>query len=147
MPQVYRLGAAETSRVQFRLLDAVNALRQSSAVPPVELDPRLNAAAATHARDMAVQNRAWHFGSDGSSPLDRVQRAGYQGQMLGETISETYESEIETLAAWIEQPDTRRIILDPAATDLGFAFHQEGSGKIWWTLLTGSRGVALFPGV
>ena len=29
------------------------------------------------------------------------------------------------------------VILDPAATDLGFAWFQEPGGKIWWTLLTG----------
>jgi uncharacterized protein YkwD len=49
---------------------------------------------------MSVQNRPWHFGSDGSSPLDRARRAGYTGTLLGELISETFESEVETLAAW-----------------------------------------------
>ena len=37
---------------------------------------------------MSAQNRPWHFGSDGSSPLVRVQRAGYRGKLLGELISE-----------------------------------------------------------
>ena len=75
--------------------------------PPVELDARLNAAAATHARDMSIQNRPWHFGSDGSSPIDRVRRVGYEGQLVGETISETYETELETLAAWIRKRRAR----------------------------------------
>ncbi len=101
----------------------------------------LNAAAATHSRDMALQNRPWHFGSDGSSPLDRVARVGYSGTLAGETISETYESEVETLAAWMQQDDTRAVILDPKAQDMGFAWFQEGSGKIWWTLVMGSRSV------
>jgi uncharacterized protein YkwD len=104
----------------------------------IELDARLTAAAATHARDMAVQNRPWHFGSDGSSPIDRVQRVGYDGRLLGENISETYETELETLAAWMEDPTTRRIIVDPDAAKLGFAWHQEANGKIWWTLITGT---------
>ena len=55
---------------------------------------------------MARQNRPWHFGSDGSSPLDRVKRAGYPGMMLGENISETYETELETLSAWMQVGDT-----------------------------------------
>ena len=83
-------------------------------------------------------NRAWHFGSDGSSPLDRVRRAGYPGQLMGEDISETYESEIETLSAWMDQPDTRAIIMDKRASQLGFDWYQEENGKIWWTLITGS---------
>jgi hypothetical protein len=35
------------------------------------------------------------------------------------------------------QPDTRNVILDPMARNLGFAWFQEQGGKIWWTLLTG----------
>lgn len=140
LPQVYKISARQKSQIEFRVLDSVNTLRQASGAAPVRLNAPLNAAAATHSRDMAVQNRPWHFGSDGSSPPQRVARAGYNGIFLGENISETYESEVETLAAWMEQEDTRRIILDPRATDLGFAWYQEDSGKIWWTMITGSAG-------
>ena len=86
---------------------------------------------------MSIQNRPWHFGSDGSSPLDRVRRVGYTGRLLGENISETYESELETLSAWMAQPDTREVILDRRGRDLGFAWFQEPNGKIWWTLIVG----------
>lgn len=141
LPQVYKIRAADEGDIQFRMLDSVNALRRASGAAPVELDSRLRAAAATHARDMSVQNRPWHFGSDGSSPLDRVQRVGYGGRLLGENISETYESELETLAAWMEMPDTRAIILDRRATDMGFAWFQEANGKIWWTLVMGASGL------
>ena len=54
LPQVYRIGPEDTADIQFRMLDSVNALRQAAGVGPVELDAQLNAAAATHARDMAV---------------------------------------------------------------------------------------------
>ena len=138
LPQVYRIRAGQSDEIQFRVLDAVNALRQASGARPLQLDAQLNAAAATHSRDMSVQNRPWHFGSDGSSPLQRVARTGYRGMFLGENISETYESEVETLAAWMQEEDTRRIILDPRATDLGIAWFQEQNGKIWWTLITGT---------
>jgi len=138
LPRVYRISASESGAVQFRMLDSVNALRQAAGSGAVELNAQLTAAAATHARDMSVQNRPWHFGSDGSSPIDRVQRTGYTGQMLGETISETYETELETLAAWMDQPDTRRVILEPSARNLGFAWHQESNGKIWWTMIMGN---------
>lgn len=138
MPRVYRISAGDTSEIQLRMLDSVNSLREASGAGSVEFDAQLTAAAATHARDMSVQNRPWHFGSDGSSPIDRVQRAGYAGQLVGETISETYETELETLAAWMEQPDTRRIILDPNARRLGFSWFQESNGKLWWTMILGS---------
>lgn len=137
LPQVYQIRPGQENEISFRMLDSVNALRRAQGGQPLTFNAALNAAAATHARDMSVQNRPWHFGSDGSSPLMRVQRVGYTGTLLGELISETFETELITLAAWMRQPDTRAVILDPQARDMGFAWYQEPSGKIWWTLVTG----------
>lgn len=138
LPRVYQIKAGDVAEIQYRMLDSVNSLRRAAGAMPLQLDAQLNAAAATHSRDMSVQNRPWHFGSDGSSPLDRVRRAGYPGMMLGENISETYETELETLSAWMAVSDTRAVVLDPNARNLGFAWYQEPGGKIWWTLITGS---------
>ena len=137
-PTVYRIKASDTDDIQFRMLDSVNALRAAAGVPPVELNAALTAASMTQARDMQAQNRPWLFGSDGSSPLERAQRAGFTGQLMGENISESYETELETLAAWMEQPDTRRVVLDPAARYMGLGWSQESAGKIWWSMTMGS---------
>lgn len=137
LPQVYQIRPGDEASIQFRMLDSVNTLRQAAGVPIVQLDPRLNAAAATHSRDMSVQNRPWLFGSDGSSPLDRARRVGFDGVLLGENISETYETELETLAAWMQQENTRAVILDPNARFMGFSWFQETAGKIWWTMNMG----------
>ena len=138
LPKLYRIRSGDSSRIQFRILDSVNALREAAGQPAVVLDAQLNAAAATHARDMSVQNRPWHFGSDGSSPIDRVRRVGYAGDLVGENISETYETELETLAAWMDQDNTRNVILSPDARKMGFSWLQEKNGKIWWTMVMGS---------
>lgn len=142
LPQVYRINAGQTNDIQFRMLDSVNALRAASGLNQLVLNAELRAAAATHARDMALQNRPWHFGSDGSSPLDRIARVGYNGRLVGENISETYETELQTLAAWMEDPATRTVILDPRAREMGFDWFQENNGKIWWTLVLGTGPVA-----
>ncbi|WP_210528450.1 CAP domain-containing protein [Rubellimicrobium arenae] len=135
LPTVYRITPEMEAEVGYRMLDSLNTLRAAAGAAPVAFDPLLNAAAATHSRDMAVQNRPWHFGSDGSSPIDRLARVGYRGQLIGEVISETYEDELETLAAWAKAPDTRATILNPSATKCGLAWFQEQSGKIWWTMV------------
>lgn len=145
LPSVYRINSRDQAAIQFRMLDSVNALRRNVGAPQVELDARLNAAAATHSRDMAVQNRPWLFGSDGSSPLDRARRVGFPGRLLGENISESFEPELQTLAAWMGQADTRAVILDPDARYMGFSWFQEESGKIWWTLNMGSDATVLPP--
>jgi uncharacterized protein YkwD len=138
LPQVYKIKSSDEAKIPYRVLDSLNALRSARGVAPVTLSAELTAAAATHSRDMSVQNRAWHFGSDGSSPIDRARRAGYMGQVLGEDISETFETESETLSAWMNVPDTREVLLSPEARQIGIAWLQEPTGKIWWTLLTGS---------
>ena len=140
LPKVYRINDRQAGKIQFRMLDSVNTLRQARGVTPLVLNAELNAAAATHARDMSVQNRPWLFGSDGSSPIDRVIRAGYTGGFIGQNISETYETELETLAAWMEDEGARTVLLDPRAQEMGFAFFQEANGKIWWSLVMGTRG-------
>lgn len=137
LPRLYRITNKDAGRIPFEMLDAINALRQASGRGQLALNAQLIAAARTHSRDMAVQNRPWHFGSDGSSPIDRVRRVGYTGHLVGETISETYETELETLAAWVEDPAMRNIILSPDATDMGVSWFQEENGKIWWTLVLG----------
>ena len=55
------------------------------------------------AANMSVQNRSWNFGSDGSFPIEGATRAGFTGQFLGENIAETFETETETLSAWMKK--------------------------------------------
>ena len=145
LPKIYRIAKRDEAKIQFRMLDAINALRAARGTPQLALSSELTAAAATHSRDMSIQNRPWHFGSDGSSPFDRVARVGYTGRLLGENISETYESELETLSAWMAQTDTREVILDQRAGDMGFSWFQEENGKIWWTLIVGQPGAKPLP--
>lgn len=139
LPVVYRIDGKTSSQIPFRVQDSVNALRAAKGLVPMQFNAALNAAAAAHSQDMAAQARPWHFGSDGSSPLLRAQRAGYPGRVQGELVSETYESEIETIGAWAKDTATRGVLLDPTANEMGFAWYQEQNGKIWWTMITGDR--------
>ena len=137
LARAYRITSDVAQQIPYRFLDSVNTMRAARSLGPLAFNAQLNAAAETHSRDMSVQNRPWHFGSDGSSPLTRVQRVGYTGRLLGENISETYQTELETLSVWMNSDSTRAVIMDPAARELGFAWFQESGGKIWWTMLTG----------
>lgn len=136
--QVFRISARDVSDIQFRHLDAVNAVRQERGLQPVQMSSELTAAAKTHANDIARQNRPWHFGSDGSNPIERVARTGYAGRMLAENISESFESDTETLEAWLRDPVTRQGILHPDARFVGLSWSQESNGKIWWVQVLGS---------
>jgi uncharacterized protein YkwD len=133
-----RLSAADADPIRLRHLDAVNAVRAEHGLAPVQLSAELNAAAETHARDMYVQKRAWHFGSDLTSPRERAFRAGYRGELAGENLSEGADSDITVLGTWLDFGDTRSVILDPNARGLGLGWFQEpNTGKIWWVELLG----------
>lgn len=134
------IRSGETNAVRTVQVDQINAFRASRSLPPVQLSSRLTAAAATHARDMSVQRRAWHFGSDGTSPRDRAQRAGFVGTVLGENISESFDDEFEVFQSWLGDPVTRQVMLEPGANRLGIAWYQETNGKLWWVQLIGQSG-------
>ncbi len=132
-----RISPAETGAIRLRHLDAVNAVRNQAGVAPLQLSAELNAAAETHARDIAVQGRAWHFGSDLTSPRERAFRAGYRGEIVGENLSEGADSDLTVLKTWLDFEDTRRIIVAPEGRGLGLGWFQEPGGKIWWVQLVG----------
>ncbi len=135
---VARLSQADVAPIRLRHLDAVNAARAQQGLQPVQLSAELNAAADTHARDMSVQRRAWHFGSDLTSWRERGFRAGYRGEIVGENIFEGADSDLTVLGYWLDVPDTRRIIMEPSARGLGLGWHQDQGGKLWWVQLLGS---------
>ncbi len=137
VPVVYRIAPEDAPRVRQRALDGLNTMRAQNGLPPLRPNLQLDSAAATHARDMSFQQRPWHWGSDGSSPMQRVARAGYAGAFVGEMVSETFETEVETVNAWMREPETRAVILDDSATEVGVGWHQDENGKLWWVAVLG----------
>ncbi|MEV7507205.1 MULTISPECIES: CAP domain-containing protein [unclassified Streptomyces] len=73
--------AAVTAAVQQsspgEILALVNAERAKAGCEPLKEDARLMRAAQAHADDMAANGLTAHTGSDGSSDLERMERAGY----------------------------------------------------------------------
>jgi uncharacterized protein YkwD len=113
-------------------------VRAQEGLAPLQLSAELNAASDTHARDMSVQRRAWHFGSDLTSWRERAFRAGYRGEVLGENIFEGADGDLTVLRYWLEVPDTRRVVLAPEGRGLGLGWHQDPGGKLWWVQLVGA---------
>jgi len=134
------LRESDTQAVLTSHVDALNAFRASRGLQPVTLSAQLTAAARTHARDMSVQERQWHFGSDGTAPPDRVRRAGYTGRWIGENIAESYDDVIQSFQSWVDDPVTRRVMLTPEADNVGLGWFQEPDGKLWWVQVLGQSG-------
>ena len=128
---------SEVNAVRVRHLEAVNAARIQSGLNELQFSAQLDAAAETQARDMSVQGRAWHFGSDLTSPRERAFRAGYVGELSGENIAEGTDTDLTVLQKWLAFPETRAVILDPAARALGLGWYNDALGKTWWVQVIG----------
>lgn len=133
----YVVTVKNVEAVRGRALERLNQARGAAGVAPVAFDASLMRAADLHSGDMSAQRRAWAFGSDGSSPLARAERAGFGGRVIGEVVSQTYETEVQALGTWLSNPAQRRILLDPNARVVGLGIHQEDSGMLWWTMNVG----------
>ena len=67
-----RIENFDSVEIRKRHLDYLNAIRQERGLTNLQISNSLNSSAATHARDIFKQQRAWNFGSNGSSPQKRA---------------------------------------------------------------------------
>ncbi len=139
---VHQITAREADAIRLNQLDLVNAVRAEAGAPPLTLSEALTASALTHARDIAVQKRAWNFGSDRSSPQTRAERAGFNGLITGEDVAETFMTNIEIFQAWVANPRSRQAMINPTATHMGLGWFQEANGKLWWVMDIGAAAPA-----
>lgn len=135
---VHQITAAEANGIRLNQLDLVNTVRAEAGVPPLTLSSELTAAALTHARDIAVQKRAWNFGSDRSSPQTRAERAGFTGLVTGEDVAETFMNNVEIFQVWAGDPRSRQAMTNPDSTHMGLGWFQEANGKLWWVMDIGA---------
>ena len=100
---------------------ALNAYREAEGRAPLQRMGTLDAAAATHAADLAATGRLSHEGRDGSDVMERVRRAGLTPCFVAENIAMGQAGDAATLSAWAASPGHRRNMLDRRATLYGFA--------------------------
>jgi uncharacterized protein YkwD len=61
-----------------QMLSSLNTMRADKGLKPLKLCSTLNKSAQDYAREMALQDFYAHEGKDGSTPGERIQRAGYR---------------------------------------------------------------------
>jgi uncharacterized protein YkwD len=131
--------------VVSRMLDLVNQRRSENGQAPLTLNSELMDSAQGHSDDMADHNFFSHTGSDGSTPWDRMQRAGYQFSTAGENIAARYATPESVMDAFMNEtpPDDghRRNILNPSFRDIGigYAFNDTSDYKHYWSQDFGSQ--------
>lgn len=90
-----------------------------AATGPLSANPRLDAAAAAHATDMAQRNYFSHDSLDGRSPGDRITAAGYRWGGYAENIAAGHTTPAEVVDGWLASPGHCRNLMSPSYTELG----------------------------
>lgn len=112
----------------------VNQQRVAAGLAPLVEDGALTDAARAHAIDQAMRQEMTHTGSDGSSPGDRIARAGFAASTWAENVAAGYTSAAAVMDGWMGSPGHRDNILSPDFTAIGVASAQAGDGTMYWTM-------------
>lgn len=101
---------------------------------PLTLDPRLDAAAQGHARDMASHDYFSHDSRDGSNVGDRVTREGYTWSTVGENIAAGQRTAEEVMRGWLDSPGHCSNIMSGNYTHLGVGRATNSASRygIYW---------------
>ena len=117
--------AAELLRMHNRHRSQESA-RTGRIIPGLELDPRLNSLAETHAAWMA-DRRTLRHGSLSQVPYNTK----------GENIAMGYSTEAAVMAGWMNSRGHRNNILSPRYRYAGFAQARDRDGTPYWCAIFG----------
>ena len=131
-------SVAQPSADEQQILDDVNAARAQprdcdsahryGAAGPLTWNAKLAGAALAHSQDMAQNGYIEsdpHSGSDGSTPAQRVERAGYTGWTdTGENVAAGYTvgGPGDVVAAWLASPGHCENIMNPRFREIGVSY-------------------------
>ncbi|MGC1521593.1 MAG: CAP domain-containing protein [Steroidobacteraceae bacterium] len=137
--------AADAVPVSRRILERVNAARAAgrrcgsqyfAPVAPLTLNASLSRAALAHSEEMVRYAAFDHRGHDGSTPAQRVERAGYGAhRIVGENIAVGAMSPAEVTEGWLASPAHCENIMDGRFTQIGIAYSASPDPQIglYWT--------------
>lgn len=118
-------------------IQKINAVRRESGLVALTIDPALMMAARNHALDLAQIDDVSHYGTDGTSPVDRVFNAGYSGIQTGENVSAGQRDIDEVIDGWLESASHRKTLLMREARHIGvaLAYDPTTTYRTFWTLV------------
>ncbi|MFC4996763.1 CAP domain-containing protein [Dactylosporangium cerinum] len=128
------VNASFNSGYEDRVVQLVNGERRKAKCEPLRMHPQLRTAARAHSADMAARDFSRSEGSDGSSPQDRVSKAGYSG-FSDELVAKGGDAG-DVVKSWLRDDNDREILLDCATKSIGVGAAMRGKTP-YWTVDTG----------
>jgi uncharacterized protein YkwD len=120
-----------------QVIELVNRERTANGCGTVQSNSQLATASRLHSEDQAETENMSHTGSDGSSPWDRAERAGYQ-RAIGENVAAGYRTPAAVMEGWMNSPGHRANILNCDAKAIGVGVAAAADGTLYWTQMFGS---------
>ena len=121
-----------TKALEDQFVVLLNQARDQAHCDKLHADGHLRNAARAHSADMARQGTVSHDGSDGTSPTDRMRKAGYHNAK-NEDIGSGYASATAALDAWSSDPKQRKPLLDCDLKAIGVGVALATDGTPYWT--------------
>ncbi|KXK10446.1 MAG: Cysteine-rich secretory protein family protein [Microgenomates bacterium OLB23] len=116
---------ASPTTLEQQILELINQRRTAAGLQTVTIDGALSTAARNHSTYMASSRvGCTHIGQNGSSPLDRAKSAGYNGQVIGETVACGYTTALGAVDGWWSSPPHKAILTSPNARQIGIGWAQ-----------------------
>jgi uncharacterized protein YkwD len=128
------VNASFNSGYEDRVVQLVNSERRKAKCEALRMHPQLRAAARSHSADMAARDFSRSEGSDGSSPQDRVAKAGYNG-FSDELVAKGGDAG-DVVKSWLRDGGDRDVLLDCATKSIGVGAAIRGRTP-YWTVDTG----------
>ena len=118
------LGHASTAHADAMETDAlalINAARAKAGCAALAVNPKLQSAAAGHAKAMARQNFFSHTGKNGSTAKSRINAAGYGWSAIAENIAAGQSTAKEVVSTWLASAGHKKNMLNCTYTETGLA--------------------------
>lgn len=120
------------------LLRLHNRLRADLGAGPLTRSAELDKAARVHAEWMAAVGKLSHTGEGGSTPWQRMKRAGYQSFGTGENIAMGHRSPSAVFQGWVDSPGHYANIVNRDSNQMGAALAK--GRRPYWVVVFGRSG-------
>jgi uncharacterized protein YkwD len=124
----------DAAQATSKLVDAINAARSKAEKAPLKPNPKLEAAAQHHARDMAARGEFHPEDDDGLTPVQRLEKDRYTFQSYGE-LGGMGEPDAEAVVKrWLDNPSNREFLLGDFR-EIGVGCAASEKGVPFWSVL------------
>jgi uncharacterized protein YkwD len=103
-------------------------------VQPVVWSDELTIASKRHVDDMSANDFLSHTGSDGSTPANRANDAGFMGAYIGENIARGFISISDVMVRWKTSTSHCKMMMD-----VHFNFVGAANNSYYWVQVFGSN--------